>query len=179
MRCEFEVPATGIGPKSAKFPVNCLLAGKTGADRMARNWQHSQASLPPVRYRPPPPPPEGTCSRPCAMPSDRGMARRLQPSPPALEPRRAHTAGVSPTVERGIVVAARRRVTCNIRQSLPLPWLTTLAPGQGARRPLVPERFALAAWLEDYVARSPAKCLIADPGVRDACRFENASDAAH
>jgi len=54
----------------------------------------------------------------------------------------------------------------------------TLAPGQGARRPLVPERFALAAWLEDYVARSPAKCLIADPGVRDACRFENASDAA-
>ena len=47
----------------------------------------------------------------------------------------------------------------------------TLAPELGARRPLVPERFALAAWLEDYVARSPAKCLIADLG----CRMRAAS----
>lgn len=30
-----------------------------------------------------------------------GLARRLQPSPPPLEPRRAHPVGVSPTVKRG------------------------------------------------------------------------------
>src|SRR6056297_1021463 len=34
-------------------------------------------------------------------PSDCGMARRLQPPPPALEPRRAHPTAVSQTVRRG------------------------------------------------------------------------------
>jgi len=37
---------------------------------------------------------------PC-LPHDRGMARRLQSTPPAFEPRRTHPAGVSPTVRRG------------------------------------------------------------------------------
>ena len=38
--------------------------------------------------------------RPCP-PSECGMARRPQSQPPALEPRRAHPAGASPTVKRG------------------------------------------------------------------------------
>lgn len=49
---------------------------------------------------------------------------------------------------------------------------------EGAAGPLVPERLELAPWLEGYVARCLAKFSIADGGVRDACRFENASDAA-
>ncbi len=67
-------------------------AGKTDAKRLRRKLQRA---------------PEGRVSErapvrkpaPCSG-SDRGLARGLQPSPPPLEPRRAHPVGVLPKVKR-------------------------------------------------------------------------------
>ena len=68
-------------------------AGQTHAKRPGRELQWPDARG--VFERTPVP-----VSAPC-LPHDCGMARRLQPPPPTLEPRRAHPAGVSPTVKRG------------------------------------------------------------------------------
>ena len=68
-------------------------ARQAHAERLGRKLQRADARGMPERTPVP-------VSAPC-LPHDCGMARRLQSPPPTFEPRRAHTAGVSPTVKRG------------------------------------------------------------------------------